>query len=143
MTKKDIDDVEKRLNQVMETVDKKKKLLANIETQTFVSYLHFTNRWNVLQRTLKCGLIDHISCSTKRISFIKQEISQFEEIHLQLSNDLVRLQAVQKRVEYSKTFKGRYFHVLGHFFSLYCIWKIFISFVNIVFNRVGRGKLPR
>jgi hypothetical protein len=33
---------------------------------------------------------------------------------------------------------GRYFNVVGYFFSVYCIWKIFISTVNIVFDRVGK-----
>ena len=32
---------------------------------------------------------------------------------------------------------GKYFNVLGHFFSVYCLWKIFICTVNIVFDRVG------
>ena len=31
-----------------------------------------------------------------------------------------------------------YFNFLGYFFSLYCVWKIFISTVNIVFDRVGK-----
>lgn len=35
-------------------------------------------------------------------------------------------------------FQGRYFNFLGYFFSLYCIWKIFISTINIVFDRVGK-----
>ncbi len=35
-------------------------------------------------------------------------------------------------------FQGIYFNFLGYFFSLYCMWKIFISTVNIVFDRVGR-----
>lgn len=33
---------------------------------------------------------------------------------------------------------GKYFNVLGHFFSIYCLWKIFICTVNIVFDRVGK-----
>lgn len=41
-------------------------------------------------------------------------------------------------MEYSKTWEGIYFNILGYFFSLYCIWKIFISTVNIVFDRVGK-----
>ena len=32
----------------------------------------------------------------------------------------------QERIEYSKTFKGKYFNFLGYFFSIYCVWKIFI-----------------
>lgn len=41
-------------------------------------------------------------------------------------------------MEYSKTCMGMYFNVLGHFFSVYCLWKIFICTVNIVFDRVGK-----
>jgi hypothetical protein len=125
----------------MEIVENKKKRVANIEDETFVSYLNPTNPWNVFRRTFKCSLIDHIMSSYQNISLIKQDILTYEEIYSQLSNDLINLQAIQQRIEYSKTFKGKYYHVLGHFFSLYCIWKIFISFINIVFNRVGKGKL--
>ncbi|ETN70478.1 hypothetical protein NECAME_04901 [Necator americanus] len=48
------------------------------------------------------------------------------------------LQSFKERIEYSKTWMGKYFNVLGHFFSVYCIWKIFICTVNIVFDRVGK-----
>ena len=34
--------------------------------------------------------------------------------------------------------QGRYFDFLGHIFSVYCVWKIFISTVNIIFDRVGK-----
>lgn len=45
---------------------------------------------------------------------------------------------LKDRLDYSKTWQGQYFNVLGHFFSVYCMWKIFISTVNIVFDRVGK-----
>ncbi len=125
----------------MEIVEKKKKHVANIEDETFVSDLNPNNPWNVFRRKFKCGLIDHIISSRQNIYLIKQDITTYEEIYSRLSNDLANLQAIQQRIEYSKTLKGKYFNVLGHFFSLYCIWKIFISFINIVFNRVGKGKL--
>ena len=36
----------------------------------------------------------------------------------------------QDRKEYLKTLKGKYFNFLGHFFSVYCVWKIFmVSFL--------------
>jgi hypothetical protein len=44
----------------------------------------------------------------------------------------------QEKIAFSKTFKGRYFNFLGYFFSGYCTWKIFISTVNIIFDRVGK-----
>ncbi|VDM85509.1 unnamed protein product, partial [Strongylus vulgaris] len=51
---------------------------------------------------------------------------------------IVELRNMKERIEYSKTWMGKYFNVLGHFFSVYCIWKIFICTVNIVFDRVGK-----
>jgi hypothetical protein len=44
----------------------------------------------------------------------------------------------QERLQYSRTWEGRYFNVMGHFFSIYCIWKIFMATINIVFDRVGK-----
>ncbi|GAB1287890.1 Golgi pH regulator [Apodemus speciosus] len=43
-----------------------------------------------------------------------------------------------ERIEYSKTFKGKYFNFLGYFFSIYCVWKIFMATINIVLDRVGK-----
>ncbi|CAG2059234.1 unnamed protein product [Timema podura] len=43
-----------------------------------------------------------------------------------------------ERLAWSSTLQGRYFNFLGYFFSLYCTWKIFISTINIVFDRVGK-----
>ena len=74
------------------------------------------------------------------------------------SSPLSDVCAVQERIAYSKTLKGRYFDVLGHFFSIYCIYKIFIvratlstqyvcnnhfmfplqCIINIIFDRVGK-----
>jgi len=36
------------------------------------------------------------------------------------------------------TLLGKYFNVMGYFFSVYCVWKIFIVMINIVFDRVGK-----
>lgn len=33
---------------------------------------------------------------------------------------------VQERIAASKTLKGRYYDFIGHFFSIYCVYKIFI-----------------
>lgn len=145
VTDKDISDAQKRLKQVMEIVATKKKYIAHMEYEnslksTFSSSLNSINhKWNFLRRTLNSSFNSSLSSSyTKNLATVKQDISTYEEISSQLYSDLVDLQAIQQRIEYSRTLKGKYFHVLGHFFSLYCIWKIFISFINIVFNRVGK-----
>ncbi|CAF1182708.1 unnamed protein product [Rotaria sordida] len=145
VTEKDISDAQKRLKQVMEIVATKKKRVAYIEYEnslksTFTSsFSSMNNKWNFLRRTLNSSLISSTNNNLSyNLSTIKQDIVTYEEISSQLYSDLVDLQAIQQRIEYSKTLKGKYFHVLGHFFSLYCVWKIFISFINIVFNRVGK-----
>ena len=99
------------------------------------------NSWSFLRRTFSSSFQSPSSShASPNLSSIKQDISTYEEIFSQLFSDLADLQAIQQRIEYSKTFKGKYFHVLGHFFSLYCVWKILISFINIIFNRVGKGE---
>lgn len=131
----------------MEIVATKKKRVAYMEYEhslksTYSSSLSsINNKWNFLRRTLNSSFS---SSSNNNISYnlstIKRDISTYEEISSQLYTDLVDLQAIQQRIEFSKTLQGKYFHVVGHFFSIYCVWKIFISFINIIFNRVGKGK---
>uniref|UniRef100_A0A1I7TLH9 Golgi pH regulator n=1 Tax=Caenorhabditis tropicalis TaxID=1561998 RepID=A0A1I7TLH9_9PELO len=73
-----------------------------------------------------------------QISRMESEIKPLETLSKYLFLELVELRNMLDRVKFSKTFLGMYFNVLGHFFSLYCIWKIFISFINIIFDRVGK-----
>ena len=42
-----------------------------------------------------------------------------------------------ERIDWSKTWKGRYFNLLGYFFSMYCSWKIFIvsTLCGLLINR--------
>lgn len=100
---------------------------------------------------------------TENVSQLKSDCKALEELARQLFLEIINLKAMQQRIEWSKTLKGRYFHFVGYFFSLYCIWKIFIvsffpivqnflrisvsrtniqflfqSTINIVFNRVGK-----
>lgn len=73
-----------------------------------------------------------------QITRMESEIKPLETLSRYLFLELVELRNMLERVAFSKTFLGMYFNVLGHFFSIYCIWKIFISLVNIVFDRVGK-----
>ncbi|VDN25820.1 unnamed protein product, partial [Gongylonema pulchrum] len=74
----------------------------------------------------------------KRRLTLKSEIVPLEELSRYLFLEVVELRNMRERIDYSKTWEGQYFNVLGHFFSLYCMWKIFICTVNIVFDRVGK-----
>jgi hypothetical protein len=74
----------------------------------------------------------------ENISKIRSEVLALEDFSRQLYLEAVDMQSMRERIEWAKTFKGRYFNIMGYFFSLYCMWKIFICTVNIVFDRVGK-----
>lgn len=93
---------------------------------------------------------------------LQQEVSALEELSRQLFLEAHDIQNARERLEWAATWKGKYFNFLGYFFSLYCMWKIFIvshlpfrifylpkrdlswlysslqSTINIVFDRVGK-----
>ena len=71
-------------------------------------------------------------------SVLEDEVSSMEELSRQLYVEVVDLHNTKQRMILSKTLQGRYFNFVGHIFSLYCMWKIFISSVNIIFDRVGK-----
>ena len=71
------------------------------------------------------------SLSQQNLTVTKQEVAGLEEMGRQLFLEIVDLNSTLERIDYSKTFRGRYFNILGYFFSIYCLWKIFI--VNPVF----------
>lgn len=60
------------------------------------------------------------------IGQLRMEISSSEEISRQLFLELHSLKNMQERERWSATLKGKYFNVIGHFFSLYCVYKIFM-----------------
>lgn len=106
----------------------------------------------------------HTLCITKLILLqivdiyqLKQEISALEELSRQLFLEAHDTHNALEKIEWSQTWTGKYFNFLGYFFSLYCMWKIFIvslayvtlyyiryivylfqCTINIVFDRVGK-----
>jgi len=83
-------------------------------------------------------MFSSISSGMESTSHLQTEIDAMEELSRQLFLEIVDLHNTRQRMEFSKTLQGKYFDFLGHIFSGYCIWKIFISTVNIVFDRVGK-----
>ena len=69
---------------------------------------------------------------------LQKEVETLEELSRQLFLEVVDLQNTRARMHFSKTIQGKYFDFVGHIFSGYCVWKIFISTVNIIFDRVGK-----
>lgn len=60
------------------------------------------------------------------IGQLRLEMAPLEELSRQIFLEIHYLRNMQERQKWAKTLQGKYFNVLGHFFSLYCLWKILI-----------------
>ncbi|XP_026482016.1 Golgi pH regulator [Ctenocephalides felis] len=125
----DVMTVEKRLLQTMDMIlVKKKRIALNKKREKTPSS---GGIWGMITSvTIKTG--------TENVSQLKQEIEALEELSRQLFLEAHSAHNMREKELWSKTWQGHYFNALGYFFSLYCVWKIFISTINIVFDRVGR-----
>lgn len=135
VTPTDIQGLEKKLILTLDMIIMKKKRLALAEREKLqqnVVTRHTSGIWGMLKS------VASTSGSSENIHQLQEEIRGLEELSRQLFLESVDMHTMQERIEWSKTLKGKYFNFLGYFFSLYCVWKIFISTVNIVFDRVGK-----
>ncbi|KAM7540245.1 hypothetical protein Aperf_G00000034460 [Anoplocephala perfoliata] len=127
----DIDASEKRLMQTLNMILAKKRRLCLVELEKKTSH-NGGGFWGVIH-----AVGNKFGGSNVNVRSLKEEIISLEEVSRQLFLELHQLRCAKQRTDYSNTFQGKYFNVLGYFFCGYCIWKIFISIINILFNRVG------
>lgn len=131
VTDADIATVERRLMQTMELIIAKKKRIALSRRRNIESQQKNLARslWNVFSGA---------NSDYENTSILQNEVCSLEELSRHLYIEVVDLHNTKQRMVFSKTLQGRYFNFVGHIFSLYCLWKIFISSVNIIFDRVGK-----
>ncbi|XP_018324186.1 Golgi pH regulator [Agrilus planipennis] len=132
----DVANSEKRLMQTMDMIVMKKKRVAIAEKQMLQSRMSHSlsnqkSIWSMFSAVTG-------NKNRENISQLKFEIEGLEELSRQLFLETHENRNMLERIEWSKTWKGKYFNFLGYFFSLYCMWKIFICTINIVFDRVGK-----
>ncbi|CAO1427191.1 unnamed protein product [Diamesa hyperborea] len=131
VTQNDVINTERRLMQTMDMILVKKKRIA-LERRRI--------KPNTTKQTI-WGLISSVANKppgSENIGQLRLEISGLEELSRQLFLEAHDMKNMQERQRWSHTLQGRYFNVMGHFFSLYCLWKIFICTINIIFDRVGK-----
>lgn len=135
VTHSDVASVEKKLIQTMEMIVKKKKRIAQgVKSQAAANRSFSSGFWDTIQRSVTSA----VSHPSEDLNQLRQEVRGLEEFSRHLFLESVDLHEALERIQWSKTFKGKYFNFIGYFFSVYCMWKIFICTVNIVFDRVGR-----
>ncbi|KTG07287.1 hypothetical protein cypCar_00041606 [Cyprinus carpio] len=149
VTDSDILALERRLLQTMDMIVSKKKRIAMTRRQMYQrgeEQNKQTGFWGMIKSVTSSPsgsesiLNEPVDWRQATDLFvIQQEVDALEELSRQLFLETVDLQATKERIEYSKTFQGKYFNFLGYFFSIYCVWKIFMATINIVFDRVGKN----
>lgn len=139
VTPSDVAAIERKLLQTMDMVVTKKKRLVmaekEIERRRQQDQQGGGGWWDRMKKQLGSAGMDYTHENVPRL---KQDILALEELSRHLFMEAHDMQNMRQRNEWSKTWQGLYFNFLGYFFSMYCLWKIFISTVNIVFDRVGK-----
>ncbi|KAI6180181.1 hypothetical protein M3Y98_00691800 [Aphelenchoides besseyi] len=133
VTADDLYQMERKLKQTLDIIAAKKRRLLMKEIE--IKNSAFSGGYSPV------GLFNRIFSQrggNEQLESLKSEIGLQEEFSRHLFLELVELDNMKTRNEYGKTWQGMYFNVVGYFFSAYCVWKIFISTVNIVFDRVGK-----
>ena len=69
-------------------------------------------------------------CLRSDVKELQQEVVALEELSRQLFLEALDIQNARERLECSTTWRVKYFNFLGYFFSIYCMWKIFIVSLN-------------
>lgn len=132
VTQNDVINTERKLLQTIDMIIAKKKRIA----------LEKKNRQKQQNTTKNSfwGLISSVAnkSQSENIGQLRLEISGLEELARQLFLELTDMKNMQERQKWSSTWQGKYFNCLGMFFSFYCMYKILMCTINIVFDRVGK-----
>ncbi|VDM34972.1 unnamed protein product [Hydatigera taeniaeformis] len=127
----DIDTGERRLMQTLNMLLAKKRRLRLVELER-KSAFNDNGFWGVIHAVGNRLGGNNVSAQT-----LRDEIASLEEVGRHIFLELHQLRCAEERIQYSRTLKGQYFNCLGYFFCGYCVWKIIVSVINILFNRVG------
>jgi len=117
---------------------KKRLLLAQQEFRRLqeVSKLRsdeglFSRMWQFVR-----GRKTYLSNLQQDISKLEFDIRMAEAVLPQFFLEINELYLENDRNSKSKTCEGKFFNLLGYFFSVYCVYKMVMATINIVFQRV-------
>lgn len=69
---------------------------------------------------------------------LAEEIATLEDLSRQMVADMDDMVLERERLQFAKTWKGQYFNILGYILSIYCIYRVIMTAINILFNRFGQ-----
>nr|CAG8496043.1 5970_t:CDS:10 [Entrophospora candida] len=136
VTDSDIQMAEKKYLQTLDIImSKKKRILIAQKRQRNVN--EQSSKVGGFMRKMFNTVASNIGMGGESI-ILRQEITVLENLSHQLFLDIDDLYQERDRLQYSKTWQGKYFNYMGYIFSVYCIYKIVMATVNIIFFRIGK-----
>ncbi|CAJ0826407.1 8780_t:CDS:10 [Entrophospora sp. SA101] len=137
VTDSDIQMAEKKYLQTLDIImSKKKRILIAQKRQRNVN--EQSSKVGGFMRKMFNTVASNIGMGGENVSILRQEITVLENLSHQLFLDIDDLYQERDRLQYSKTWQGKYFNYMGYIFSVYCIYKIVMATVNIIFFRIGK-----
>ncbi|KAG4089136.1 Abscisic acid G-protein coupled receptor-domain-containing protein [Neocallimastix lanati (nom. inval.)] len=130
ITKDDINMAERKYQKSMENILMKKRRLLKLK-----------EKYNESEQQNQKQAITHIfkifKSKTNEIHRLNEEIQELEMFNRQLFQAIDELYIEKDKITFSQTWQGKLNNFLGYFFSGYCLYKIVMTIVNILFNRIG------
>ena len=137
ITDKDVRIAERKLAQTVDLVLSKKKRLLEL-TRSLHDQKQGAQGSGMFQRLYQAVSSYSGTGVYNQLEMLKQEIAGLENLQQQVFIELNTLNEELDRVKRSRTLKGKYYNFMGYIFSVYCVYKVFISIINIIFNRIGK-----
>lgn len=69
---------------------------------------------------------------TKEIKSLQQEIFGLETLASAMRDDLDSVRGRYRQAKWSSTIQGRFLLGMGHFFSIYCVWRVVLAALSLV-----------
>ncbi|GAA5919085.1 hypothetical protein JCM1841_003741 [Sporobolomyces salmonicolor] len=83
------------------------------------------------------SLLSRLTSATPAAAHLKSlevEVTSLEQMEQQLVRDVATLKRRKLLREMGRSWKGRLWLTIGWFFSLYCVWRVFVSCINLIFG---------
>ncbi|CAH7668498.1 Abscisic acid G-protein coupled receptor-domain-containing protein [Phakopsora pachyrhizi] len=76
--------------------------------------------------------------SNSKLANLQQEISGLQAMETQMTSDVIRMNERREYSEYSRTIPGMLLKIANWSLSVYCVYRLFMACVNLIFGYVKR-----
>ncbi|GAA5993978.1 hypothetical protein JCM5350_003514 [Sporobolomyces pararoseus] len=88
------------------------------------------------------SLLSRLASSSPAATHLKSlevEVAAMESVEQQMVKDVATLKRRKMMREMGRSWKGRLWLFVGWLFSLYCVWRVFVSGINLIFGYSRRS----